>query len=337
MLVGYELTKKDLEDVERLLKVTKSVNSRYEKLYELEVTNQKDSDEFNNNIMYLTIATEVEDQIYERMALTSEKCLTVLENIIGYDECENYTISYMDMLLSNIEFDRVLRRITIRLLDIFKRDKNSLELLSPKLKIMLNDWNMTEEAKMDVVFLGQKVEQEIDYHVLDRFIYFVQTIVDDKAYNPFKNELTKSKYDIAILNKDIELKMITNKFVVQDLSKDNFDLPATTLKVREGVYNRIKNTYGKLRVEPQMIALLETSDFDYNDKNNAVASILKQAYMESWFSLLDEDTISDINYNFHSVIENNNYISKYPNDKISTGIITEIFNRRRKRDKLLHR
>lgn len=337
MLLGYVLSKKDLEDVEQLLKVTKAINNRYKKLYELEIANQKDSDEFSNNIMYLTLATEVEDQIYERMNLTSEKCLTVLENVLEYDDSDGYTISDMDMLLSRTEFNRVIKRITTKLLDIYKMDINTMGLLHPEMKMMLDNSDMTEGAKMDSISLGKKVEEEFDYHVLNRFIYFVQTVIDDKTYHFFRDGLMRIKYNVAILNKDIELEMITSKFDICDFSKDNFDLPVTALKIKEKVYNLIKNTYGKLKVEPQMVELLKMSDLDYNDKDNAIAGILKQAYMESWFSLLDEDTISDINYNFHSAIENNNYINEHQDDKISIGIIMEAFNKRRKRDKLLHR
>ena len=73
-MVSYNLTETDIEDIEMLIRITKTIDSLYCQLYELEIYGLKDTPEYKKVLDNLNISLEVENNKYQELDLTYERC-----------------------------------------------------------------------------------------------------------------------------------------------------------------------------------------------------------------------------------------------------------------------
>lgn len=61
----YNLTQSDYDQINSLIKLTALIDDLYIKLYELEINNKKDLEEYNKIINYLNLLLEKENEKYK--------------------------------------------------------------------------------------------------------------------------------------------------------------------------------------------------------------------------------------------------------------------------------
>ena len=61
----YKLVNENYNWLKRIIQITTSIETLYKKLFILEINGQKDTEEYKKTMDYLSIALDVEDNVYE--------------------------------------------------------------------------------------------------------------------------------------------------------------------------------------------------------------------------------------------------------------------------------
>ncbi len=327
----YKLRQSDYEQIEAVIKITSSIDILYRRLYDLEINNQKDTDEYKKILEYLDISLEVEKGNYEKMNLSANKCVLII-NYLLEQRMSSDPKSDLETIILQEDFNRVIRRVISILGSKVLNDHSELQRMIPSQLIEMLQYlglQNANELVMESIQSSVIMRQAFEKETLNTFLLFLQEVLEDKNYLSFRNRLLKAKYDIIFVNKDIESEMLISNFNVMNFLF-NSKITADFLSLDSNLYKILKNGYGVKISTYQIAELLELSDMDYSSQNTALASILRQLYMRSGFLLLDDEVISDVNYEFHEFVENPNYLNKHKEDKISISVIIQAFRKIKK-------
>ena len=207
---------------------------------------------------------------------------------------------------------------------MYLKDNNELQKMVPGDLVEILQFQGIQTTQ-DLVLNSVKnyviINQALKNETLNTFLVFLKEASADKQYIKFRNKLLKVKYDIIFVNKEIETEMLISNFDVMNFMFDS-EITADILNFDDNLYNILKRDCGLDISTYQLLELLEVSDTDYDNEKNNIVAILRQAYMKSGFLLLDDNDLSDINYEFHELIEES-YDSK--EDNISISLIIKTF------------
>lgn len=320
----YKLTQSDYEQINKIIKITSSIDTLYKKLYDLETNNQKDCNEYQTILGYLDISLEVEKNYYDHINYNKFKSIInyLLEERMPCDPKSD-----MEAIILQDDFNRVIRRIISILNSKILNNNNELQKIVPNELLEMFQFlgfPITEELILKSIKNSVIMRQALKKETLNKFLVFLKDASEDMKYVTFRNELLKAKYDIVFVNKEIETEMLISNFNVMNFIFDS-EITADRLKIDDDLYNILKSEYGVEVSTHQLLQLLELSDIDYNNEKNMIVSILRQAYMRSGFLLLEDNELSDINYVFHELIEESEYLKEHKEDKISTSLIIQSF------------
>lgn len=321
-----KLCESDYIHIDAFIKIASSIDTIYKRLYQLEVDNQKESAEYKNLLEYLDISLKVEKDYYDKINFSINKYeLTI--NYLMQDRMPNNPKSDLEAIILQENFNRVIRRVIANLDSRALNNQQALQKKVPNQFIELLQFfnnQITNESVLKSINSSILMKQSFENETLNTFLLFLKEESDDKENVSFKDRLLKAKYDIIFVNKEIETEMLKSRFNVMNFI---FDSKATAdiLNINSELYNILKKEYGLKISTYQIKKLLELSDIDYGNEKNTLASILRQAYMKSAFLLLDDEVISEINYDFHDLIEDPEYYNQQNEDKISTSLIIKTF------------
>lgn len=310
---NFNITKKDLEQIEAILRNNKNIQRLYDKLSELEVQRKKNTKEFKDLLNYISIVIEVEDKLYNEANLTPEKTLSWIKFLKRIKDKDNIIIR---RILNNL-FQKLTNNYNILINLPNKELSNVLKICG----INLTDQNSKKEEVCKCILIKESIQKD-SYHI---FISFLQEETNNPKQKKFNEHLIKSKYEAIFQNKDIELFTL----------KNNFDLPNNPYifspiikdiyNINPKLYTNIKDIIGSKIVSTQIYKILEIKDEEYNNINIVASQIIRQCMIKSYLTLMSDTKISDVNYELHELIEDKDYEELYPNHNISENIIINLF------------
>lgn len=331
--MGYRIEKRDLEQIENIIKTTQSIETLYKRLYELEINGKKDTKEFKTNYDYLTIALEVEENNYKNANLTAEKIQAWIKYIFEtkvpkefYSDSEsvvrqdysNKTIRRILNILSNKKrsYFEVPEEISN---DVFL--KNIMKLAGIDNPSELFEEATQATAEMDFAF-------NKDY--TNSILHIIKELLNKKEYANYKNNLIGTKYYLSFLNKTVEEGLLFSEFEIPEMLYFISSNKANVYKLDSTEFKIFKKEYAFEKTIVQILGMLKLSDLDYANEKNAITSILRECFIRAGFMLLDEDTLEDLNYEFHEFLESNDFLEEHKHDKISTQLVINCFKKIKK-------
>lgn len=256
----YQFSTKDFELLKKLLKVTKNIKLVYNDLYNLEVNNKKNSDEYRELVKTLKYHIKKEEEYY---SLISDK----IESMY----------SYMDCLFPNgcNEFEEEI--------EFLKYDKESDILrmrLSNKINELINNYSFEDDFYDSEEEVYENEEELIDYEKEYQKGVLIENIIKDDIYSSILvilnkyinndkysfvvNKLIKFKYNYSYMHKNAEKSMLDNNFEI------NNDLYIKSILITEMQGKNINDTYDVLTDYIKDIYEMQLRDLVYliRDENN---------------------------------------------------------------------
>ena len=318
-----------LKQLERIIKVTYSISNLYKKLYELEIKGLKNNEDYQKYLNYLKVVLEIEKKYYNKDRLDTKTMYIMsdfLENVTGIDE---YNI---EMLVNEKQEEpSIIARIQSNLFLECTNNYNDINnfLLEEELKI-LEDYYRQNSIGFISFDVFSKFEFYVEKDFKIAFLYFLEKFIRTSSYSNVRERLIENKYKFIFMNKDIEDLALENEFNIDEIFKSNFDALKQYLKVDTDTVAKIKNNYTEIYYLNYVSKLLGIDDIDYNENKNFILSILAQCFIRASFTLMSEDLIDKLNYNFHECVQRNDYLDKNSNNEISQNLIIECFKKIRK-------
>ena len=323
----YVLVDQDYELISRLQKVSKSIESLYNKLYALEIEDKKDSEDYLTLLDYLKMSIDVENSIYRHANLDCSKCMALIEYLR-----EDMAIEFDDEFESVINpenISRVFGRIFSRLTHVILLDYRYVKDKMPKqLREFLEKNAESPEARQmyNLTYYIGELHESFESDLFCGFMELLQESIDEEDNLEMKNRLIKMKYNLSYLNEQTESDMINNIFtVVPENFIFNSLFNAEMVNFDLEVYNFLKDDYGSDKVIPQIYFLMDMFDEEFEKPEKYSSSIARQCLLRSAFLLLSDDLIDDLNNKFQEVLEREDYLDKHPNDKIGGGLVSKCF------------
>ena len=309
-----KLNEYDIKKIDMLFDITKSINVLYDKLYELEIADLKDSSEYMTYLEYLKMALEVEDERYKNIPLKqNEKILEHIGNSLSNSK------SNIECIVSQDVLNRVERRIFTILNNEFLVDdyeiEKTIELFAREEGLMFPPKSTINLAINSVRLINDFLEEG-----LKTFLSFIQKDINTRK--KLRKRLTKVKYDVAFINKNIEKELLRNTFNVDNVVIQNSEISAHMLGIEDFFYRIFKNDFGFKTAVYQIDCLLRIPDEEYNNRKIVVVALLRQALARSGFLFLDDDVIDEINFKFHEFADEKGY---FENHKMSYATIIRAF------------
>ncbi len=313
----YELKKSDLEELDGLLKTVTSIDTLYKKLYELEISNNKDSEEYKKTIEYLKIALEVEEEKYKKILSSSEKVFSLLDYLL-LDKMSIKESSNIESLLSQETPDRITRRIISVLNKELAKDFTVINQLIPKeLFMVLKMIGIEDPEKMIMDDFKKKIEldETLEQETLNIFVKILEEFINDEEYSSFKNQLLKIKYDVAFLNKNLESQLLFSRFNILTALLFDSKFIYEFLNLNSMECQMLSNKYGADLVSFEIEKLIKSRNYNYDNQKDDISNILRQSYLRAGLLLLDDDIIDDLKFMIDDLIDEVKYFKPYYNNK----------------------
>ena len=291
----YIINFNDIETINKLLDVEKSIFNLYGNLLKLELKDRCNSEEYNKNLDYLNIAIDVEKKIYKKLNLSFEKALAILEYIINIpkeSKESDYYVDEIDSIFSSehsLYINRILHNLRNYILgkyDILEHNLNS------KLRVLL------------INLLGNDIYQYNDSEIINFFEinkFFENQILIEllNRINTSNNIIfSRLKYVTAFLNSDYEYNMI--------FKRDNFC--SHNLEVygyNKDIIDKNKNIYCENTIMREIFKLLNISEEQYNNKFIKSLVELIQTKIDIVINMLDDSKKEEIKEKIKIYITNN--------------------------------
>ena len=319
------LEAKDLKKLKELIKVTESIGTLYQEMQDLEINGQKNSQKYQKLLDYLTIALDTENRLYNELLIDYDKVFSMVDYLDSEDEDVN-----IDAIIEDHSDGKVRSRIMKALLRetvISKRFANGLIPGMHKQLMKLLGLKEMEGLITDRILAMIDLDMALSRDVLVIYLAMLDEFITNPDYTEYLDVLTKTKYDIVFINRNIESEFLANDFVVSRTPDLSSELCANLNDIDYDMYGQLKNQFLSDAAIEQIEYLWDINDDDYEDDDIRANALLTQCLLRSIFTVLDDDIIDQINEEFHDVIESDEYMEEFPNYKISEKNIIDCFKR----------
>ncbi len=317
------LNQTENQNIEQLIKITSSVDNLYKRLAELEISGQKESEEYEKNMEYLRITLEVEEQCYQDLKANNN-----LFDIIKY--ILNNKIPNPDIPdLENIVLGHTDNRVNVRIL---KKLQNMVQFTRENLLSMFHinlqsdvGKRFKETVSLDKVIAGIQTGNSIDIDCFNMFLSLVEESKIQENSETFKRKLSEVKYEVAFIVPDVEQNMINQNFVVKSSAALGSDVTAKIFGISNSEYQSKKLVFGAILFEKQITKLFELNDSDYENEDVFFSASLRQLLMRTSFLFMDDKIVKDMKEDFQKTILSKKYLEAHEHNRISEAVISQAF------------
>lgn len=256
----HQFSTKDFELLKKLLKVTKNIKLIYNDLYNLEVNNKKNSEEYRELVKTLKYHIKKEEEYYALISNKIESMYSYMDCLFpnGYNEFEEE----IEFLKYDKESDILRMRLSNKIIELinnysFEDDFYDIE----------EELNGAGEELIDYEKEYQKdvlIENTIKDDIYSSILVMLNKYINNDKYSFAFNKLIKFKYNYSYMHKNVEKSMLDNNFEI-----DN-DLYIKSILITEMQGKNINDTYDVLTDYIKDIYEMQLRDLVYliRDENN---------------------------------------------------------------------
>ncbi len=304
------ITKNDIEWLNELIKTTSSIDKLYERLAELEINNQKDSEEYSKLLEYLKISLEVEEELYSKENLTVTKCQNLTEYIAKHFFNDSFDED-IEYLITQDQRSRVMRRILSYFVKIIVyNDKAYVEMVPESVKNFLEsvgDSN-AEDTISSAIYQNTEIYKSLNKDLFHIFVALIDEYSKIKTNSSIRDNLVRAKYQTSFINKEIEKEMLETDFETSETITISSPFVSLITDAGKELYDILRNRHCYDEASEQIARILDIENHDYADPEKRTSIILRQCYLRACLALLDEEKIETIDSIFHHLLEDKNYL-----------------------------
>ena len=298
----YEIKEKDLKEIKSLTEISSSIHTLYKKLFYLENNGQKESSKYNQILEYLNIAVEVEQKQYEKVNLYALKAFswgTYLLHDLLSEDVEDCMESILNQNYKDIEEKRIINVLA----KCCKSDAEFMkERISPSIAILLSIIIPDSKELMNTYHKGVAIHNIIEEEISYLYLFFLEETLKEITDENLKQRLIRSKYQMSFLYQHVEDLFLKYHFSVPNTIFQKSKIMTDSIKKDEHSTSFI-NFCCKNTSLSQIVSLLEMNDFEEEEEKKDASFLLRKCLLRSTFLLMNEQSIAEVNYMFHDIIE----------------------------------
>ena len=212
-----QFNKEELIQLESLLQSATNISKIYDKLCELEIKNQKDTQEYKELITKLNQAIKEEDKKYQDYISNYHQCIKYATFLASKTNAHIFE----DTVLTTIRnYDkRAVRRIILKLTNLAETNPNFQKKIIPDAiqNALINICpGITKNDLLAELNHNQRINQSLSMDINSMFLSILEDVILYKANNTIKNKLIEAKYGIIFSHKNLENMMIEYNYVKQE-------------------------------------------------------------------------------------------------------------------------
>lgn len=316
----------ELQNIENLLACSKTIDNIYNKLCRLENENKKDTEEYQKLIYLLKETIKIEKKEFNKACKTAEQCRKIFKFLSSAKGLLKY--SNNECIIRQKYTDRVIRRtiniVSEQLITYYEPQRKSI---TKDIIKFLNDLSL--EISLEEIYTETKknikIQNAISNDMYLLIISILKEYISNKKYQKYKYALTKTKYYISFINPTTETYILQYNFNPTNTIYISSNMTADLLGINKTQYDLIKEIDSILNTAINITQLLDIKDCEYEQTTINIESIIRQSFIRALLTLMNEDSVYELNQNFHNFIESPKYLSKHQNDRISENIIIQCF------------
>ena len=319
----YELKKEDYEDINSLIMISAQIKDLYDELYRLELNNKKGTTEYKKVIEHLKSSIFVENNIYERIGNSYDKNLDILaylnQNGIKFQQYDEE----LPIFSNNLVVSRILNRLMQNII-------TNQEIIPKELRFLLKENGISYREIMDSFTSSAKVRNSVTSDLINCLLAILEKEPHKKE--SINNSLKETKYMASYLYKNIEDNLIKKEFQIElNPYVETIIIGQISNWPKEAI-QKIKSLYGIEYYNRIIKSMLLYDDEDLENDKIMTKMIINQAFLRTIFLLLDDNTIMDLNSNFHDLIEEKDMQDIFNTREKSIEMIIDAY-RKIKKDK----
>lgn len=297
------LTENDYKNLEELKKITESISNLYDKLCNLEISGNKNTEDYKRIYEYLMIAVEVENNQYKSMNLNYSKIAAFLEYI---------NLNLKKNVPEGIINQHYNSKIDYRMLKKFLKFLHDNEIFYSQ---YMNDVLYTKfDAKENNIELIKK-ESELDFALQSDIDYSfacnLQKLIDNELYEIYRKQLIMTKYMYFFIYDDLLCNILLLNVSSFDAIIKSYDM-IDEEKVKFVVDTQFDN------LKENIIKLLGVPDYKCQKKNTLIKLLLRQCYINAYLEKFELPSLYQIDDEIEIMINKYNY---YTTHSISTSLL----------------
>lgn len=317
----YQFSAEDICQIANLIKMYQSLDELYKRLYALEITNQKDSSNYQQKLKMLNEMVSNINIKYKEYQLIPPKSIGWYIFLVKKVEWEGKdklvdTTDIESLMTLNYDY-RYMRRLLTTLKNTIVYDYEVHNCL------FNNENNGLEQSQM--FYENAAIIKYFNSDLFTAYLYFLEEYINKEKNDKLKYELLAAKYNVSFTNENVENILIDNNFVGPNTLYLKAKLMADLAQVSNEEYNQYKNYYVQDRYDEHIKKILATSDNNYNDPTVITSMLLRQCFLRSMFLFMNEEELEIANYEFNRFLESEAYLEKHSHDTISPQLIREAF------------
>ena len=321
---NLEFNNGDKNELDKLGKITFSVLEIYKKLYELEICDMKDTEEYDNCLGYLTTMKNIENDYYK-------KCNFTYNNICKWyyyiDKNIDIKDNYLE-ILSSLDYRNI---IICRIKERLKNILNTMNLGYYDINFNFINNLSKKNISFDSIFKCLKGCNKLDKYMLkevdSNYLSYLQEVIDSNNYSHLNNKLIYSKYMLSFVKEDLENTLLNNKFnIISDNYIGSFmylDLYNIHEKNDINIINLLSIYYATGLIYD--FSIIKDIDY-YSDINLETSSLIYQMFIKSLLLFADSNAINSTKENLLKLFNNDEYNDKHDDNGISRQLVINCIN-----------
>lgn len=272
----------------------------------LELDDNKDSDEYKKNLDYLTIALDIEKKLYETI---DNRTMIELVTLLLNDKLSSNFCGNVDSIINENYNNKIIRRVLNKLNEGIDYNNDTYFNVDDQVE------NFNENIFMPIPDLPKEnnsISPSILVAEFESIIYqcILDIIIEQEKHDI--NDFIKSKYNMTFINNFLETLLVNNNFnIPENETYINNNEKEYTFDIVEHINEKKKNYYTDIAYN-YLLELNNFSDDDYRDKIKYNKTVILLNLINYIMQELDENEINDLKlkYKYNIKYKDDNNISK---------------------------
>ncbi|MDO4963824.1 MAG: hypothetical protein Q4E75_07010 [bacterium] len=147
------MNEKDFKNIADILEVSKQINELYEKLYNLEINNMKDSSEYYNLLNYLKTSINIENKLYNNTCVGANKAKSWFDYILNNKVPENLLSNFESIILQKYDYNEYRRMLNFLDKKYETEEKTTIQNLPIELSKMFDKLKKEFDDRIDISYV----------------------------------------------------------------------------------------------------------------------------------------------------------------------------------------
>ena len=273
----FKLSSDDLEQIKNIERTCLWIESIYNKLFFLDRTGKKESEEYKKLLEELKNATEIEKMQYNMASFTPLKACLLLKEI-GFSSLK---VKNLEDVISLNFHNKSKKRIYNRLYNILYTSPDAI------INFIFNvDTSDLSNEERKIISSSSQIVSSLEKDMLTGFLMLISESFNEEKNLNVRNSLIESMYYLSFVNQDVEKSMINSFFESQEYLYVSTKLNANLFQFDTDLYEDfLRNT-----IFSKILSLLSILDGQYKSESVITTSVLNECLIRTCLILSEKNS-----------------------------------------------